>query len=83
MKRVVSFGIVALIALCSVYAYAGKKAGHIEYKEYKLDNGLRVILSEDKSVPIVAVNIWYYVGSAHEEDGRSGFAHLFDSGRAM
>ncbi|MDH3216197.1 MAG: insulinase family protein [Candidatus Krumholzibacteria bacterium] len=77
MKRFIVLGVLALVAL-SAYAYAAKKPGHVDYKEYKLDNGLRVILSEDRSVPIAAVNIWYHVGSAHEEEGRSGFAHLFE-----
>ena len=79
MKRLA--GYVALCALATVFAmaaYAGDKPGQIKYEEYTLDNGLRVILSEDKSVPIVAINLWYHVGSAHEDEGRSGFAHLFE-----
>jgi len=48
------------------------------FEKYTLDNGLEVILSSDKSVPIVAVNLWYHVGSGHEVYGRSGFAHLFE-----
>jgi zinc protease len=43
-----------------------------------LDNGLRVILHEDHSTPIVAVNLWYHVGSKNEVPGRTGFAHLFE-----
>lgn len=43
-----------------------------------LDNGLKVILYEDNSLPIVSVNIWYKVGSAYEEKGKTGFAHLFE-----
>ncbi|WP_035756808.1 M16 family metallopeptidase [Granulicoccus phenolivorans] len=43
-----------------------------------LDNGLRVVVSPDHSVPAVAVNLWYDVGSRHEEAGRTGFAHLFE-----
>jgi len=43
-----------------------------------LDNGLRVVLSEDHTAPIVAVNLWYHVGSANERAGRTGFAHLFE-----
>lgn len=43
-----------------------------------LANGLRVILSEDHATPIVAVNLWYHVGSANEREGRTGFAHLFE-----
>lgn len=45
---------------------------------YRLDNGLRVTLSEDHTAPIVAVNLWYHVGSANERPGRTGFAHLFE-----
>ncbi|HPV73760.1 MAG TPA: pitrilysin family protein [Gemmatimonadaceae bacterium] len=45
---------------------------------YRLDNGLRVTLSEDHTAPIVAVNLWYHVGSANERPERTGFAHLFE-----
>ncbi|WP_392508752.1 M16 family metallopeptidase [Naumannella halotolerans] len=44
----------------------------------RLDNGLRVVINPDPAVPAVAVNLWYDVGSRHEEPGRSGFAHLFE-----
>ncbi|MFC0532252.1 M16 family metallopeptidase [Phytohabitans kaempferiae] len=44
----------------------------------RLDNGLRVVVSEDRTAPVVAVNIWYDVGSRHEPDGQTGFAHLFE-----
>jgi zinc protease len=50
----------------------------IPIESYTLDNGLRVTLSEDHRAPIVAVNIWYHVGSANERAGRTGFAHLFE-----
>src|SRR5687767_16030769 len=50
----------------------------IKYTEYRLENGLRVILHEDHSTPIVAVNVWYHVGSKNEVPGRTGFAHLFE-----
>jgi zinc protease len=50
----------------------------IPIDSYSLDNGLRVTLSEDHSVPLVAVNLWYHVGSANERPGRTGFAHLFE-----
>ena len=46
--------------------------------KYVLKNGLTLIVHEDKSAPIVAVNIWYHVGSKNEPMGRSGFAHLFE-----
>jgi len=45
---------------------------------YHLPNGLFVTLSEEHSAPIVAVNLWYHVGSANEREGRTGFAHLFE-----
>src|SRR5215210_8416300 len=50
----------------------------INFTDSTLDNGLRVILHEDHSTPIVAVNIWYHVGSKNEVRGRTGFAHLFE-----
>ena len=43
-----------------------------------LDNGLKVILHQDRSVPLVAVNLWYHVGSKNESPGKTGFAHLFE-----
>jgi predicted Zn-dependent peptidase len=48
------------------------------FSEHRLDNGLRVIISEDRLAPVVAVNVWYDVGSRHELPGRTGFAHLFE-----
>src|SRR5688500_7290264 len=45
---------------------------------FRLPNGLFVTLSEDHTAPIVAVNVWYHVGSANERAGRTGFAHLFE-----
>jgi zinc protease len=50
----------------------------IQYEKYTLPNGLDVILSEDHRLPMVAVNLWYHVGPANEEAGRTGFAHLFE-----
>jgi zinc protease len=50
----------------------------LQLEEYKLANGLRVILNEDHSAPLVAVNLWYHVGSKNERPGRTGFAHLFE-----
>ena len=50
----------------------------IKITEFTLANGLRVVLHEDHSTPIVAVNIWYHVGSKNEVPGRTGFAHLFE-----
>src|ERR1043165_476651 len=50
----------------------------LEYETSTLPNGLRVILSEDHSTPIVHVSVWYHVGSRDERPGRTGFAHLFE-----
>ena len=51
---------------------------NIEYEKYKLKNGLNVILHKDDNLPLVAVNVWYRVGSANEQRGRTGMAHLFE-----
>ena len=56
----------------------GANMVNIDYKEYRLDNGLRLIIHEDQKAPIVAVNIWYHVGSKNEVKGKTGFAHLFE-----
>lgn len=50
----------------------------VPFTEFKLPNGLTVILHRDTSVPVVSVNIWYHVGSGNERPGRTGFAHLFE-----
>ena len=50
----------------------------IPYTKFVLDNGLTVLVHEDRKAPIVAVNVWYHVGSKNEPEGRSGFAHLFE-----
>ena len=50
----------------------------IPYETFTLPNGLRVVVHTDRKAPIVAVNVWYHVGSKDEPAGRSGFAHLFE-----
>jgi zinc protease len=50
----------------------------IPFEKFRLDNGLTVIVHTDRKAPIVAVNLWYHVGSKNESDGRTGFAHLFE-----
>ncbi len=50
----------------------------IPYEQFTLPNGLRVVVHTDRKAPIVAVNIWYHVGSKDETPGRTGFAHLFE-----
>ena len=51
---------------------------HYEVVTAQLDNGLTVHVNSDRTAPVVAVNIWYGVGSRHEAPGRTGFAHLFE-----
>jgi predicted Zn-dependent peptidase len=59
-------------------AVSAQTAPKTNYQTFKMENGLTFIVHEDHSTPIVAVNVYYDVGSAHEEVGRSGFAHLFE-----
>jgi predicted Zn-dependent peptidase len=53
-------------------------SAHIPVETERLENGLLVTYSEDHTAPVVAINIWYHVGSANERPGRTGFAHLFE-----
>jgi zinc protease len=71
-----ALSIVAAIALTPVQAAV--RPPKLEYQITTLPNGLRVILSEDHSTPIVHVSVWYHVGSKNERVGRTGFAHLFE-----
>jgi predicted Zn-dependent peptidase len=50
----------------------------VPFTDERLSNGLRLIVAEDHLAPVVAVNIWYNVGSKHEQPGKTGFAHLFE-----
>jgi zinc protease len=73
----------ALLA-CTVAAYAAAPKSaplpsvDIPYQKFVLANGLTLIVHEDHKAPVVAVNIWYHVGSKDERPGRTGFAHLFE-----
>ena len=59
-------------------AIASAQTIDVPITQFKLDNGLNVILHEDHSLPTVSVNVWYHVGSGSEKPGRTGFAHLFE-----
>ncbi|MBQ4359574.1 MAG: insulinase family protein, partial [Proteobacteria bacterium] len=50
----------------------------IPFDQFTLENGLKVFLLQDNSLPIIAVNLWFDVGSKNEAPGRTGFAHLFE-----
>jgi zinc protease len=68
--------VTVLLTLFVVFRTAAEVS--IDYTTFTLPNGLRVIMHEDRSVPVVSVNIWYHVGSGREKPGRTGFAHLFE-----
>jgi zinc protease len=68
-----------LLSLLACAAAFAQSAGvDIPYKKFVLSNGLTVLVHEDHKAPIVAVNIWYHVGSKNEKPGKTGFAHLFE-----
>ena len=64
--------------MLALAADAPRAAVDIPYETFTLPNGLRVVVHTDRKAPIVAVNLWYHVGSKDEPGGRSGFAHLFE-----
>jgi zinc protease len=70
--------LLSTLLLCAAAASAQTAAIDIPYKKFVLDNGLTVIVHEDHKAPIVAVNVWYHVGSKNERPGKTGFAHLFE-----
>jgi zinc protease len=89
MPRIRLILFVTLALACSAIGVRGQPAGppeardgrvplEVPYRQFRLDNGLNVILHRDTTVPVVAVNVWYHVGSANERAGRTGFAHLFE-----
>ncbi len=69
---------VLVSALLFPLAALAESGGLIPYEEFTLDNGLRLIVHEDHKAPVVAVNIWYHVGSRNEKPGQTGYAHLFE-----
>src|ERR1043166_3138609 len=72
-------GIFIVLALVvSFAAQSTDKLPPINVKQYKLKNGLTVVLYQDHSTPIVSVNMFYHVGYKNETPGRTGFAHLFE-----
>ena len=63
-----------VVSLFSFYGYSQ----NIEYTEYKLENGLSVIIHQDNSAPVIATEVMYHVGSRDEIEGKSGFSHFFE-----
>jgi len=77
MRRLLPIAVAAALA-AGAPAASAQSALKVAYTQFDLPNGLHVILHEDHTVPLVTVNVWYHVGSAHEKPGRTGFAHLFE-----
>ncbi|MGD9588910.1 MAG: M16 family metallopeptidase [Pyrinomonadaceae bacterium] len=77
-KIFVATAIMLLTSNYGVLAQRSDKLPPINVKEYSLKNGLKVLLHEDKSTPVVSVGVWYHVGAKNEVEGRTGFAHLFE-----
>src|SRR5688572_30543321 len=71
-------------ALCAAVASAQAAPGDdalrlkLPFEKYALQNGMEVVLHEDRRTPVVALNLWYHVGSKDEAAGKNGFAHLFE-----
>jgi predicted Zn-dependent peptidase len=78
VRRFAVVVLVAALGLLAVPLHAFVHPPKLDYEITTLANGLRVILSEDHSTPIVHLSVWYHVGSRDERPGRTGFAHLFE-----
>lgn len=88
MQRLISASLLAIAATLPAHAFAQETKPaplaelvskvDIPYESFKLDNGLTVLVHTDRKAPVVAVSIWYGVGSKNEPKGKTGFAHLFE-----
>jgi zinc protease len=83
----IAFGVCVLLSSCATSSAPSDDRAAVQalldrvdiaYETFTLDNGLRVVVHEDNKAPVVAVSIWYNVGSKDEPAGRTGFAHLFE-----
>ena len=72
------FAVLSFSAYCQPKSYFNPDQIDIPFQKFTLDNGLTLIVHEDHKAPIVAVNVWYHVGSKNEKPGKTGFAHLFE-----
>ena len=73
--RVLSALLIVLWPVAGFAAAAGMQLPEVAYQKHVLGNGLTLIVHEDHKAPIVAVNVWYHVGSKNEKAGKTGFAH--------
>jgi zinc protease len=76
-RCIVAVGLL-LATVAAAPAQPAARKLEVKYTQFVLPNGLNVILHEDHTIPFVCVDVWYYVGSAREKPGRTGFAHLFE-----
>lgn len=76
MRRMIAVAGAVLLAMSPLAASSADI--DLPYEQFTLDNGLRVVVHEDRKAPLVAVSIWYHVGSKDEPEGKTGFAHLFE-----
>ena len=78
MRRVVNFCLPLCLLVSLLALPARAQAVKFDYSEKTLDNGLKVVVLEDHSCPVAAVQVWYHVGSKNEDPQRQGFAHMFE-----
>ncbi|MDQ0009000.1 putative Zn-dependent peptidase [Luteibacter jiangsuensis] len=81
MKRpfaLLAAGLISLVGAATAAPASSDAIPDIAYTRFQLSNGLTVVVHEDHKAPVVAVSIWYHVGSADEPTGKTGFAHLFE-----
>jgi zinc protease len=78
MRRLVACLVLILLPAAAGAQDATPPALGVPHTLFTLPNGLTIIVHEDRSVPLVSVNMWYHVGSGREKPGRTGFAHLFE-----
>lgn len=71
-------GLFVVLLFTAAFSVQALEPGQLDYRAIKLENGLQVITLEDFSCPIVAVDLWYHVGSKDENPERQGFAHMFE-----
>jgi len=85
ISGLLTFGVAAPTLLVAAPAQAVEAAAaatqqipDLAYSRFVLPNGLTVVVHEDHKAPVVAVSVWYHVGSSYEPKGKTGFAHLFE-----
>lgn len=78
INRLTKGSVIALTLVLSSLSSISAQEIDIPFEKFTLDNGLTVVVHEDRKAPVVAVAVWYKVGSKDEPEGKSGFAHLFE-----